>query len=792
MAAYLENYISLLPLLAAGESKYNVMFQWDAKTGIPGAVIVKNHHTSQFYLKTLTIDDFPGKGRIVFVCNSWVYPADKYNYDASSSPITSPYFKTLQSKYFSRLKTYFRANTPAPLLPYRDDELYHLKGDNVTGQLQEWDRVYNYAYYNDLGNPDWSPALARPVLGGSAEYPYPHPNSESRLPSLSLDIYVPRDERFGHLKMADFLTLAVKAVAQSILPLLESISNATPFEFNSFDDVLKLYEGGIPVPNIPLFDELRQKIPFEMLKELLRTEGNQRLLKLPKPQVIQADEWAWRTDEEFTREMLAGVNPLIIKRLDVFPPVSKLDPTKYGNQNSTITSAHIQSNLDGLTIDQALKDNRLFILDHHDTLIPYVNRINSTGNKIYASRTLLFLKEDSTLKPLAIELSLPSPDGEQHGAVSDVYTPSENGIEGAIWQLAKAYVAVNDSGVHQIISHWLNTHATMEPFVIATNRQLSALHPINKLLSPHYRDTMNINALARQTLINAGGILELTVFPARYSMEMSSYVYKSWNFMEEALPADLIKRGILVGDGEHPDKQQLLIKDYPYAVDGLAIWHAIETWVSDYCSIYYPSDSAVQADAELQAWWKEVREVGHGDKKDEPWWPEMQAVSELTHACTTVIWVASALHAAVNFGQYPYAGYMPNGPTISRRFMPAPGTVEYDELKTNPDKAFVRTTTGMLQTILVLSLIEILSTHTSDEKYLGQRDTPEWTTDQSALRAFERFNAALAQIEADIVKRNRDPSLKNRNGPVKMPYTLLYRTSEAGITAKGIPNSVSI
>nr|CAD1837618.1 unnamed protein product [Ananas comosus var. bracteatus] len=413
------------------------------------------------------------------------------------------------------------------------------------------------------------------------------PNSESQLPLLSLDIYVPRDERFGHLKMADFLTYALKAVPQSILPLLESISNATPFKFDSFDDVLKLYDGGIPVPKISLFDELREKNPIEMIEELLHTKGNQRLRKLPKPQVIQADEWAWRTDEEFTREMLAGVNPLIINRLDVFPPVSKLDPSKYGNQNSTITAAHIQNNLDGSTIDQALKDNRLFILDHHDTLIPYLNRINSTGNKIYASRTLLFLKEDSTLKPLAIELSLPSPDGEQHGAVSNVYTPSENGVEGAIWQLAKAYATVNDSGVHQLISHWLNTHATMEPFVIATNRQLSALHPINKLLSPHYRDTMNINALARQILNNAGGILELTVFPARYAMEMSSFVYKSWNFMEEALPADLIKRGILVGDGEHPDKQQLLIKDYPYAVDGLAIWHAIETWVSDYCSIYY-------------------------------------------------------------------------------------------------------------------------------------------------------------------------------------------------------------
>ena len=86
--------------------------------------------------------------------------------------------------------------------------------------------------------------------------------------------------------------------------------------------------------------------------------------------------------------------------------------------------------------------------------MPYLRRINTTSTKTYASRTLLFLKEDGTLKPLAIELSLPNPRGDEYGAVSKVFVPAEQGVGRSIWQLAKAYAAVNDSGYHQLISHW--------------------------------------------------------------------------------------------------------------------------------------------------------------------------------------------------------------------------------------------------------------------------------------------------------------------------------------------------
>ncbi|GJN14024.1 hypothetical protein PR202_gb00798 [Eleusine coracana subsp. coracana] len=131
----------------------------------------------------------------------------------------------------------------------------------------------------------------------------------------------------------------------------------------------------------------------------------------------------------------------------VFPPVSS------GGKTSTITTSHIQGRLEGLTVEKALAQNRLYILDHHDYLMPYLERINRLGVCIYASRTLLFLKEDGTLKPLVIELSLPG-QGVSDDDISRIFLPATQGMDGHLWQLAKAHVTVNDSGYHQLISHW--------------------------------------------------------------------------------------------------------------------------------------------------------------------------------------------------------------------------------------------------------------------------------------------------------------------------------------------------
>ncbi|GMI96000.1 Arabidopsis thaliana lipoxygenase 5 [Hibiscus trionum] len=789
--AYLERWVTKIAPLSAGDVTFSVTFEWDESMGVPGAFIIKNKHHSQFYLKTVTLDDVPGHGRVHFVCNSWVYPTHRYKYD----------------RVFFSNKTYLPCQMPVPLRDYREEELVNLRGDG-RGMLKEWDRVYDYDFYNDLAMPEKGPDCHRPVLGGSMHCPYPRrgrtgrkphkidSKTESRLFLLNLNIYVPRDEQFSQVKFSDFVAYALKSLFQVLVPEIAALCDKTINEFDSFQDVLDLYEGGIKLPSDATIKKIRDCLPWELIRELVRNDG-ERLMKFPMPAVIKEDRSAWRSDEEFARETLAGVNPIIINRLKEFPPVSKLDPKEFGHQKSTITREHIECNMNGLTVEEALKQNKLFILNHHDAFMPYLGRINSTTTKTYATRTLFFLQEDDTLKPLAIELSLPHPQGDIHGAVSKVFTPAEDGVEGSIWQLAKAYAAVNDSGYHQLVSHWLNSHAVIEPFIIGTHRQLSVVHPIYKLLHPHFRDTMNINALARQTLINAGGVLELTVFPGKYAMEMSSAIYRNWVFTDQALPLDLIKRGMAVPDLSSPHGLKLVIKDYPYAVDGLEIWSAIETWVTEYCTFYYPSNETVKHDAELQSWWSEIKNEGHGDLKTQPWWPEMNTRADLIQTCTIIIWIASAFHAAINFGQYPYAGYLPNRPTVSRRFMPESGTDEYEELKKDPDLVFLKTITAQFQTMLGVSLIEVLSRHSADEIYLGQRDTAEWTTDDEPLAAFERFGKKLVEIENRIVERNSDGRLKNRVGPVKMPYMLMYPNTsdysrEGGLTGKGIPNSISI
>ncbi|XP_023004785.1 linoleate 9S-lipoxygenase 5-like isoform X2 [Cucurbita maxima] len=504
------------------------------------------------------------------------------------------------------------------------------------------------------------------------------------------------------------------------------------------------------------------------------------------------NERAWMDDDEFARQMLAGTNPVRITCLHRFPPECKAKVV------STIKASDIERNLDGLPLQQAIEDRRIFMLDHHDYLMPFLNRINSSNVFAYASRTLLFLRTDSTLKPLAIELSLPYSEAEG-GEISWVYLPAPEGLEAALWQLAKAHVAANDSVYHQLVSHWLHTHAVVEPFIIATRRQLSVMHPVYKLLNPHFKDTMHINSLFRSFLLKPDGIFEKILFSGQFSMELSSELYKEWRFNEHGLPADLLKRNMAIRDPDPGNLSgvQLIFPDYPYAEDGLEIWTAIKTWVKSFCSIFYRDDDSVHSDEELQAWWSEIRNVGHGHKFNESGWYEMTTLSNLVEALTTLIWTATGLHAAVNSGQYAYASYPLNRPTLCHKFIPSEGTVEYAEFLSDPDKYYLEMLPGKFETALTAALTEVLSHHAKDELYLGRMSSHSWTDNARVRHSFSVFSKELKNIEKRIAERNKDPNRKNRSGPAKIPYKLLFPDTsnvspKGGIAGKGIPNSISM
>jgi hypothetical protein len=65
----------LLPSLeyVSKDSTHRISFEWAPEMGTPGAVLVTNNHSQEFFLKELSIE-IPGKGDIRFLCNSWIYP----------------------------------------------------------------------------------------------------------------------------------------------------------------------------------------------------------------------------------------------------------------------------------------------------------------------------------------------------------------------------------------------------------------------------------------------------------------------------------------------------------------------------------------------------------------------------------------------------------------------------------------------------------------------------------------------------------------------------------------------
>ncbi|GJZ34397.1 lipoxygenase 3, chloroplastic-like protein [Tanacetum coccineum] len=323
-----------------------------------------------------------------------------------------------------------------------------------------------------------------------------------------------------------------------------------------------------------------------------------------------------------TPESMPRVNPVILEKLKVFPP--------------------------------AMDEDKLFILDYRDSYLPFLEWINAQeGRKAYGTRTIFFLTSVGTLKPIAIELSLPPNDSNI--PLKQVLTPPIDATTNGSGNWPKLMYAAE---VHQLIHHWLRVHACMEPFIIASHLHLSSLHPVYKLLIPHMRHTLAINAMARETLISAEGIIECGFTPGKYSSEMACAAYQ-------------------VPDETKPHGLRLLIEDYPYANDGLLIWSAIQEMVQAYVTHFYPNENDVISDTELQS-------------------------------------------CKLNFGQSHFGAYVPNRPPLMRKLIPQQYDLEYASFIADPEGYFLASLPSLFQSTRYMAAIDIISAHSHEEEYLRE------------------------------------------------------------------------
>ncbi|CAK8566861.1 unnamed protein product [Lathyrus sativus] len=279
--------------------QFETTFKLPADFGNVGAVLVQNEHDKEIFLNNIVLDGFPN-GPIHLSCQSWIQP------NHSDSPTERVFFTN---------KMYLPSQTPSGLTKLRENELKELRG-NGEGERKKSDRIYDYDVYNDLGDPDISTELKRPVLGSTKQYPYPrrcrtgqtHSDVDQLYEKRStLDFYVPRDESFSETKQTQFNASTISLGLTTIIQSLDSILTDLKLGFASFEDIDAIYKEGFQLPTLESNDStILQKVIPKFIKD---ADDSKDILRFDTPESFKRDRFFWFSDVEFARETLAGANP---------------------------------------------------------------------------------------------------------------------------------------------------------------------------------------------------------------------------------------------------------------------------------------------------------------------------------------------------------------------------------------------------------------------------------------------------------------------------------------------------
>ncbi len=467
------------------------------------------------------------------------------------------------------------------------------------------------------------------------------------------------------------------------------------------------------------------------------------------------------SDQEFARQRLAGANPTVIRRIQ-------------GNDQGLIQSLATQpyklANNGNIDLIKAAGENRLFVVDY-----PFLKDLQVTDlqpGKYVGSPTALFYRTDKGLEPLLIEVEK-----------GRVVTPAISGGAADDWMRAKLYVQTADATHHQLIAHLTYTHLAMEALAIATPRQLPYNHPVNQLLSPHFKFLMAINHRGNSVLLAAEAAIDnLMATTLTTSKRLMNKAYREKSFWYYSLLNDIELRGI----------EPKFLPDFPYRDDALLLWEAIAKYVTRFLQLYYPDDKAVQQDPYLQAWAEELAApLNTRPKSDFPqvpaWLPKelvaesgiephelpaypripgftkIGSLQQLIDIAAITIFTCGPQHAALNFSQFDYMAYVPNAPLANYSHPDTATSLE--EFLPPPDQDLLQ-----MQVTSALSGIRWGTLGSSDLIQFAQKNN---------IQILTQFQNDLSLIEGTIKGRNQQ---RFTDSGVEYPYLL----------PSHIPNSINI
>ena len=491
---------------------------------------------------------------------------------------------------------------------------------------------------------------------------------------------------------------------------------------------------GAAVPSVPL------------LLEMLQTAISNRAA-IGQPQNIDDYAALFRTiglppiaqdfhqDKVFGLMRVAGPNPLMLQRIDA--PDSRFP----------VNDEIFQQALPGDSLLAAAGEGRLYLADFELLDLVEAGNFPSAQKFIYAPLALFAVEKHSgDLVPVAIQCH------QQPGPENPIFTPGDRWS----WMIAKTIVEIADANVHEMVSHLGRTHLYIEPFGIATQRQLAANHPLHILLRPHFEGTFAINKAAHQVLVaDQGPVDRLLSGTIDASRALAAYGVQSWPF-NAARPPDTFRARGVDDAGALPH--------YPYRDDSLLYWAAIRRWTESYVSLYYKNEAAVQNDHELAKWAGEVMSSEGGRI---PGFGEAGGIATrdyLLDATAQILFTASVQHAAVGYPQFDLMSYVPNMPLAG--YAPAPlsktGYTEQDFLDLLPPLEMAN-----------LQLAVLYGLGTVQFTQLGSYD-PQHFTDRRVGPLLAGYQRELDEIGAIIDERNLH----------RRPYEFLARN--------GIPQSINI